>query len=274
MNDIKISAVITTYNAEQHIAACLNALKGLADEIIVVDSFSTDNTAKICRAHPFVFFIQRDWAGYAATKNYGNALAKHDYILSIDADEVLSDTLRGNIMEEKMWLRGAYAFKRRNHIGDIAVLYCGWYPDEKVRLFPRKTATWVGDYVQETLKTAEKIRTLEGDLLHYCFYDLDDMCRRFRKYAELDAVSVLKKTGKNVSPLKVYLKIIFKFLNIFVLKLGFLEGYLGYQISMESASATAHKYCILEALRKQSKDPAFIPPQYFGAKKSVLENIQ
>jgi glycosyltransferase involved in cell wall biosynthesis len=270
MSDIKISAVITTYNSERHIAACLNALRGLADEIIVVDSFSTDSTVKICRANPFVFLLQKEWEGYAATKNYGNALAKYDYILSIDADEVLSDTLRDNIMEEKMWLKGAYAFKRRNHIGDKAVKYCGWYPDEKVRLFPWKTAHWVGDYVHETLKTDEKIRQLAGDLLHYSFADLTDMRQRFRKYAELGAVHLLKKQVHPVSPFKVYLTIIYKFLNIFVLKLGFLEGYLGYKISIELASSVAHKYRVLAALQKQSKDQAFIPPQYFLKEKSIL----
>ena len=259
--DYKISAVIITHNEATNIKKCLASLKGVADEIIVLDAFSIDATPKICRSNKSVFFIQREWMGYSAAKNFANSFAHAPYILSIDADEILSETLKTAILNEKEALHGAYKFSRRNHINNQAVLHSGWYPDEKIRLFPKEGSQWVGDFVHETLETAQPVFLLDGDLLHFGYKSVADLDKRFQKYAELGAIEMFNK-GKHLNDWCIYCKVFYKFFNIYFLHLGFLDGIYGWAIATKSAKATLYKYRKLKNLYKISENPAAVPPQY------------
>lgn len=248
---MSISAVIITKNEAQNIARCLDSLQGIVTEIIVLDAFSTDDTPTICQRYPSVRFIQSAWQGYAASKNYANAQAQSDYILSLDADEMISETLSRNILKIQPTLDGskAYQFNRLNHIGLQPIHYSGWYPDRKVRLFPKKTSAWVGDFAHETLQTAAQIDTLQGDLWHFTSPSFEQMAAKQFQYAELGAHELHKK-NKHISFVTHYGKVFFKFFSNYILKMGFLDGRVGFKIARISAQALHHKYETLKTLNK------------------------
>lgn len=244
---MKITAVIITKNEEPNIRRCLDSLQKVADEIIVVDAMSTDRTEAICREYPNLIFVSRTWMGYAATKNYGNGLAKNPYILSIDADEVLSEKLRLEILEKKSILRGGYSMPRLNHIGQKAIRFSGWYPDTKIRLFPKKEATWTGDFVHEKLVYEGEVQRLKNDLLHFTYHSYDQFDQKMRNYAVLSAKEMFSK-GKRLGFGLMVLKMIFKFFSIYILKLGILDGQEGYIIALESSKSIYWKYDVLQNL--------------------------
>ena len=168
---MKITAVIITKNEEPNIRRCLDSLQKVADEIIVIDAMSTDKTEVICREYPNLIFVSRTWAGYAATKNYGNGLAKNPYILSIDADEVLSEKLRLEILENKPILRGGYSpvsdgeylndkpfFSDANHFSaDIPLMICSTFNEQS----PSRTDASLENVSLADVK--EKIKSRFGD---------------------------------------------------------------------------------------------------------------
>jgi len=247
---MKLSAVIITYNEEANIERCLVSLIGIADEIIVVDSFSTDETSQICNKYN-VRFYQIAWKGFSNAKNYGNSLAAADFIISIDADEVVSEELKTSILAVKNELNGAYRFNRlTNYVGNW-VRFCGWYPDAKVRIFPKNKASWVGDYVHETLELDSQlaITHLKGDLLHYSYHSIAQHYARIERYSELHAQQMLKK-GKRSNLSKVIFAPLFKFLKDYIIKLGILDGQTGYTICKISAKAVHLKYRKLYQLQK------------------------
>ena len=139
-----LSVVIITFNEERNIARCINSVKDIADEIVVVDSYSTDNTKNICSNFD-VIFIQRKWEGFSAAKNFANSMSKNDWILSLDADEVLSDQLRETIKNLKFKNEFSYcSFNRLTNYCGSWIRHSNWYPDKKLRLFNRKNSEWSG----------------------------------------------------------------------------------------------------------------------------------
>lgn len=247
-----ITAVIITKNEAANIARCLNSLQDVADEIIVLDAFSTDETPNICKSYPSVKFIQRAWEGYAASKNFADNQAKSDYILSLDADEMLSEKLKANILDIKLGNESqkAYQFNRLNHIANQPIHHSGWYPDRKVRLFPKINSKWAGDFVHETLQTDAPLQTIKGDLLHYTCSSFQQMESKQQQYAEFGAIELFRK-GKHISEFLRFLKVFFKFFSIYYLKLGFLDGINGYKIAIMSAKYLNLKYLILQKLEEQ-----------------------
>jgi glycosyltransferase involved in cell wall biosynthesis len=237
-----ISAVIITQNEARNIGRCLTSLQGVADEIIVLDSASTDATAEICRQHG-VRFIPVVWQGYAATKNQGNALASHVYVLSLDADEALSPELRASILAVKPRLTGVYSFHRLAFYCGRPIRHGGWYPDTKLRLFPKDKACWQGDFVHETMVAdADQVQhLLAGDLLHYTYYTTEEHVARARKYAALAAAS-MRGRGRTGLVLKWVCSPAWRFLQMYVLKAGFLDGRAGLQIAWITAREVAWKY--------------------------------
>jgi glycosyltransferase involved in cell wall biosynthesis len=247
---MQITAVIITKNEASNIGRCLDSLQKIADEIIVIDAMSTDQTQAICRQYPNLKFVSRTWAGYAAAKNFGNSLAQNTYILSIDADEVLSDKLREEILEQKAskLLRGPYSMPRLNHIGQKAIRHSGWYPDTKVRLFPRDAAQWTGDFVHEKLVYTGEVQAFKNDLLHYTYTSFEQFDKKMRHYATLSAQEMATK-GKRLPFVLMILKVIFKFFSVYVLKLGILDGKEGFVIALESAKSIYWKYDVLQGLK-------------------------
>ncbi|MDP2721859.1 MAG: glycosyltransferase family 2 protein [Bacteroidales bacterium] len=246
----KLSVVIITFNEERNIERCLNSLKGIADEIIVVDSFSTDSTAAICK-DAGVRFVEQKWLGYSAQKNLGNSLATHDYVLSIDADEALSEELKNSILTAKTkGFKGAFSFNRMTNYCGKWIRHSGWYPDTKVRIFNKNTSVWQG-VLHETLTLNNiNIEHLHGDLLHYSYYTRDDHIRQITKFTDIAALDYYK-SGKKHSPLKLYGSPTAKFIRDYFINLGFLDGTAGFTICRLSAKATYLKYKKLKNLIKQ-----------------------
>ena len=252
----KISAVIITYNEAKNIARCIESLLNVADEIVIVDSFSTDETPAICRKYP-VKFHQTDWKGYAATKNYANSLAEYDYILSVDADEAPDETLQKNILLAKQnGLSGAYSVNRLTNYCGKWIRHSGWYPDVKTRLFNKINACWEGAFVHEELKfktAVPSVVQLDGHLLHYSYYDFEDHQKRADKYSILTAQK-LHHNGVRVSVIKPYLSGLGRFIAMYILKSGWRDGYMGWKIASISAKSNILKYKELIRLNRAKEN--------------------
>ncbi|OFY50990.1 MAG: glycosyl transferase [Bacteroidetes bacterium GWF2_41_31] len=249
---IKLSAVIITFNEEHNIERCLNSLKGIADEIIVVDSFSTDRTAGICK-DAGVRFIEQKWLGYSAQKNLGNSLASYDYVLSIDADEALSEELKNSILAVKTsGFKGACSFNRMTNYCGKWIRHSGWYPDTKVRIFNKNTSVWQGALHETLTLDNTVIEHLSGDLLHYSYYTRDDHIRQIIKFTDIAALDYFK-SGKKNSPVKLYGSPAAKFIRDYFINLGFLDGKAGFTICRLSAKATYLKYSKLKKLWRLEK---------------------
>ena len=249
-----ISVVIITFNEERNIKRCLDSLIDVADEIVVIDSFSTDRTKEICNNYN-VNFIETEWKGYSESKNFGNNKASYNYILSIDADEVFSEVLKKSILKEKQkGLTGTYSFNRLTNYCGSWIRHSGWYPDEKIRIFPKEYSEWTGEYVHEELFFSKPLKNkfLNGDLLHYSYSNSKEHRERADKYSVLTAQK-MHKTNKKASILKPYLSAIARFISMYIFKLGFLDGIAGLKIAFISAQSNIIKYKTLIALNKSIK---------------------
>ena len=247
----KLSAVIITFNEERNIQRCIESLLPVADEIIVVDSFSTDRTEEICKLYSIKFF-QNVFEGHIEQKNIALLKANHDWILSIDADEALSETLQKAIkksLEAPQF--DAFAMNRLTNYCGKWVKYCGWYPDTKVRLVKKNKAHWTGTNPHDKLELKEKsqVCSLQGDLLHYSYYTKEDHFKQIEYFGNISAKEQFLK-GKNISVFLLYLKVITQFFKSYFVKMGFLDGKTGWLISSRSAYATLRKYQILRKMHQ------------------------
>ena len=232
----KISAVIITLNEEKNIGRCVDSLLGIADEILVYDTGSTDQTIEICK-NKNVRFLTGEWLGFAATKNTANSLASFDYVLSLDADEAPSQELKKSIVQQKTnGFTGIYSMNRLNNYCGQWIKYAGWYPDKKVRIFPKNTL-WKGDFVHETLEIdGQNVCHLQGDILHYTYYTLEEHKQRERRYAKLAYERSVHK-GKPYTFFQNLLSAIACFTKMFLIKKGFLIGKLGFQLCWIASKA-------------------------------------
>ena len=248
-----ISAVIITQNEERNIARCIESLQGVADEIVVVDSGSNDRTQQICTQYKNLIFQFHSWEGYSAQKNYANSLASNPWILSIDADEALSPTLRDSLLTWKALPEpqpAAYRFNRLTNYCGHWIHHCGWYPDPCTRLFPKDAAHWDG-LVHEQLTfhspLSDNATHLKGDLLHYSYYSVEEHAERQVRYATL-AAHKAHEAGRTVGALGIWLRPKWNFFRNYLLKGGFLDGHAGYTVCRMSAFYTFLKYSILKTL--------------------------
>jgi glycosyltransferase involved in cell wall biosynthesis len=238
-----ISAVIITKDEERNIGRCLNSLTEVADEIIVVDSFSTDKTSLICQNHN-VHFVQKEWTGYAETKNYGISLATHPFLLSVDADEALSEELRLEIINLKKngLTSDAYRINRLTNYCGKWIYHCGWYPDYTIRLWRKECGLWKG-LIHEEVELAPdlSINRLKGNLLHYSYYSVNEHIQQMVRFTDLMADDLYKKR-KKVLLLKMIFSPMVKFLKSYFIRGGFRDGFSGLVICILSSMATFLKY--------------------------------
>ncbi len=250
-----ISAVIITYNEEQNIGACINGVKEIVDEIVIVDSFSTDRTEEICDRYN-VQWYQRKFDDYSSQKNYANSLATGDLILSLDADEVPDDTLKQQIVAMKSEVSGrAYSFNRLTNYCGKFIRHCGWYPDTKIRIWPKDKARWVGT-IHEQVELAGDVNLyhLKGDLLHYTFRTVEEHKAQARKFARLVAQERYRK-GKRTNVFKIIFSPVARFVSDYFIKLGILDGAKGFTICRISAQASYLKHHYLLRYLKAGKIP-------------------
>jgi glycosyltransferase involved in cell wall biosynthesis len=238
---MRISATIVTLNEERNIARAIASLE-CADEIVVVDSGSSDRTRAIA-AGLGATVIEEPWRGYAGQKNYAAACASHDWILSIDADESVTEALGKEILEVKK--KGprfdSYAFPRLAQYLGRWIRHCGWYPDRKVRLYNRQRGTWVGDYVHESVRVNGTMGHLQGELLHFTCDSLSQHMRTLDRYTTLAAMEV-RARGEEVTLRRLSIDPAWAFVRTYVIQRGFLDGPEGLAIAWMAALYTFLKY--------------------------------
>ena len=249
----KITVVLITMNEARHIARCLQSVMPIADEVVVVDSFSEDATEEICTRYN-VRFVQHAWEGYAGSKNYANSLASHELILSIDGDEALSDTLMESIKaikEQYLADNEVFAMNRLNNYCGRWIKGCGFYPDTKVRIWKKDFARWEGR-IHEWLvyRQTPKTTLLKGDLLHYSWATPEDFRKQQFHFAELGAQSYYER-GKKNGVLPWLFSPSINFIRTYFIKSGFLYGKTGFNICRTMMQANRYKYNLLRNKVKQ-----------------------
>ena len=253
-----ISVVICTKNEERNIKRCLDAVQNIADEIIIVDSKSTDQTPAICKSYAKVKFYESEWLGFSKTKNYANSLATHNYILSLDADEALSPECQKEISEFKPKLSGVYAINRMTNYCGQWIKHSGWYPDRHIRLFPKSGSAWTGD-IHEILKFDSnlEVKNLKGDVSHYSYYSIEEHWHRINTYSSLGAQKYIRYSYPKLL-FKMVLNSKFRFIRHYILKFGFLDGFAGLVIASLSASAVFLKFAKAYQLKRSQNKPSGI----------------
>lgn len=239
----KVSLVIITLNEERNIARCIESAKSIADEILVVDSFSTDRTEKIVNEYNGRF-IRHKFVDYMDQHQFADQIATYDHILTLDADEELSSELIDSIRTvKKYWKCDAYFLNRMTNYCGKWIKHSGWYPDKKLRLYDRTKGKWVGPKVHERFMLIEGATTghLKGDLRHYSFYTIEDHILQANKFSSLSAEALIEK-GKRIPKYYLIMKPAMKFIRNYFLKLGFLDGMYGFIVCRIAATETFYKY--------------------------------
>jgi glycosyltransferase involved in cell wall biosynthesis len=245
---MKISATVITFNEEKNIAAALESLSW-ADEIIVVDSESTDRTVEIARRYTG-HVVVRAWPGYSAQKNFAADQARNDWIFSLDADERVSDELAGEIARldfDAASEVSGFEMPRLTYYLGRWIKHSGWYPDYKIRLYNRKRSRWLGEYVHESLEVDGEVKRFGGDLLHYTVRDASEHHLRIDRYTSL-AAEQMHSEGKRASLSTLFFVPLTTFIKSYVVKRGFLDGVQGLAI----AYFAAH-YAFLKSLKLWEK---------------------
>ncbi len=245
----KISVVTMTLNEERKIERCLRSVEGIADEIVVLDSFSTDKTEEICRSFG-AKFMKHPFGGYIEQRANSIGQATYDHVLVIDADEALSEELRTSILKVKNdWRHDGYTMNRLNSFCGRWIRHSGWYPDRKLRLFDRRAVTVKGrnPHDQMVMNAGKTTGHLQGDLLHYTYDTVEDQVHQINRFTAIQAKENFER-GKKASWFAILFSPPFKFLRHYIFKLGFLDGYHGYLICRNMAYSTFLKHAKLRAL--------------------------
>jgi glycosyltransferase involved in cell wall biosynthesis len=241
---IPVSVVIITLNEEKNLERCLRSVKRIADEIVVIDSMSTDRTVVIAESHGARLYQQK-FTGFVEQKRIATTIATHDWVFSIDADEALSPELEQSILAFKNSSppANAYRISRITNYCGKWIKHCGWYPDRIVRLFNKTKGQWQGGTVHEKWEPADKNPgpLLSGELLHYSYSSLSEHVKKTDKYTELGARDAVKN-GKDCSMLKILLVPGWNFFASYIIRLGILDGYYGFIICKMDAYGSFIKY--------------------------------
>jgi len=251
---IKLSGVIITYNEEKNIEKCLKSLVPVVDEIIVVDSFSTDNTKTICLKYG-VIFIEQSFLGYIEQKNFALTKANNNYIVSLDGDEVLSEKLQKSILKIKdNWKFSGYYCNRLNNFCGQWIKHSDWYPNKKMRVFDRRKAEWQGINPHDTIvlyRKGEKPGYLDGDILHWTYQSYSEFNLKTETFSSISSKAYYT-LGKKAPIWKIILNPTWAFLKAYFFRLGFLDGLNGFVICIQTANITFLKYSKLRELIKNN----------------------
>ena len=246
---IQLSVVIITYNEEKNIGRCLGSVINIADDIVVVDSYSTDKTKQIC-IEKNARFVEHKFDGHIEQKNWAVTQAKHQHVLSLDADEALTPELQREIAKIKNNCKAdGYSFNRLTNFCGSWIKHCGWYPDKKLRLWDTTKGKWGGDNPHDKviMEKETSIKHINSDILHYSFYTIEQHLKQIDYFTDISSKAAFDK-GKSSNGFKIFYKSTFKFFRDYFLKLGFLDGYHGYVVCKNSAYAKRLKYSKLRTL--------------------------
>jgi glycosyltransferase involved in cell wall biosynthesis len=249
----RLSVVIITLNEEKNIGRCLDSVRDVADEIVVVDSLSADATKRIC-ADRGVRFIEQPFLGYIEQKNFALAKATNPFVLSLDADEALSPELAASLQREKAggFTADGYTMNRLSWFCDRWIRHGSWYPDRKLRLVRASAATWGGTNPHDRLILSGQspTRQLDGDLLHYTYHTLEEFIAQGNRFSTI-AARAMHAQGKRASAWNLVWNPFMAFVKSYVIRAGFLDGFYGYLIARQSASQTLFKYAKLRMLQRK-----------------------
>ncbi|MGE5106601.1 MAG: glycosyltransferase family 2 protein [Sphingobacteriales bacterium] len=246
-----ISVVIITFNEEKNIGRCIDSVKNIADEVIVLDSFSSDNTVDVAKARGAIVH-QQAFAGYIEQKNKALSLASNQYVLSLDADEAIDTVLEKSILELKKNITyKGYTVNRCTYYCGKFIRHGSWYPDKKLRLFDNLQARYGGvnphDFI--VFDSPQPVQHLKGEILHYSYNSLEEHIIQNNRFSTISAEAYLKK-GRKSNWLKIIFNPAWAFINDYVIRRGFLNGFYGYVIAKNIAHLTFMKYYKLYALQK------------------------
>jgi len=254
----KISAVIITFNEEKYIGQCIKSVAQVADEVLVVDSFSSDGTKEICLSLG-VRFIEHSFQGYRDQKNFAMSLASFDYILSLDADEALSPELEKSILAVKLDLKhDGYRFNRLNNYCGRWIYHTNLSPECKIRLFNRKKGQWGGFNIHEKviLNNPKSVHRLKGNLLHWLYDSYEESIEKMNRYTTILAYEYYKQGLKNKS-IRILINPLWRFFHSYILKGGLLDGADGYVVSKLLATTCFLKYVKLRRLHILAKQSSY-----------------
>jgi glycosyltransferase involved in cell wall biosynthesis len=251
----KLSATVITFNEEEKIGRCLESLRDVADEIIVVDSLSTDRTKELALAHP-VTFIDQPFLGYIEQKNFALSKATHKHVLCLDADEAVSEELKRSILREKQngFTADGYTMNRFNFYCGQWIKHGTYYPDRKLRLLDTGKGKWGGQNPHDKiiLQDGARISHLQGDLLHYTYRSVEEHRRQMERFSTIAAKAMFDKQ-KTASYAKLFINPVWAFLKGYFIKLGWLDGRAGFRIARFTALQSYLKYSKLLELYKEKK---------------------
>jgi len=259
-----ISSVIITFNEEQNIEKCILSAWAVSDEVIVVDSYSNDRTVEIAKELGAIVHLEK-FRGYIGQKNFAISLASHNYVLVLDADEVLDTTLISAIQEAKKTLQfRAYSMNRCTNFCGHFIRHGLWYPDKKIRFFDRSIAKWGGMNPHEKIQFQGHfpVKHLPGEILHYSFTSIEDLVWQNNRFSTIAASSLYANNIRS-SWYKILVHPTWAFMNGYFFRLGFLDGASGFFIAVHTAHQVFMKYTKLYKLQlqfKKSHSPTLVKP--------------
>ena len=252
-----LTVTVITKNEEQNIGACLRSVP-FADQLVVLDSGSIDATTKIAGAAGAEVSVNSDWQGFGVQKNRALALARYEWVLSLDADERVSPELRVEIEAVLASPQfDVYDFPRLSNYCGQKMLHSGWYPDRVTRLFRRGAAKFSDDLVHESVMTTCAVGQLKSPLLHESFRSLEEVLEKVNRYSSAGARS-LQNRGKRSSVGKAVGHGLWAFIRTYLLRLGFLDGRLGLVLAISNAEGTYYRYLKLWLLSREANET---PPE-------------
>ena len=250
----RLSVVIVCKNGAKVIGETIKSFSGLTDDILIYDNGSTDATKDIVKQSN-ARFVEGSWEGFGKTKNKANALAKYDWILSLDADEAIDKEMKDNLLKEDLTdEKKVFEFKFKNFLGNKWLRFGEWGNDKHVRLFNRKEIKWNDADVHESLLLPKDVKVISfpGHVLHKTAANFSEYENKMENYAMLNAEKYFKQQ-KTSGSLKMFFSALFSFLKNYFFKLGFLDGVTGYHCARINARYTFLKYKRLDELRSKKQ---------------------
>jgi len=228
---LKLSIVILTFNSQKYLSRVLNSCT-FADEVLIVDSGSTDDTLQIANTFKNTKIIHQKWLGFGKQKQAGVEACSNEWVFVLDSDEIITDELKKEILDTDFTCK-AYFIPRLNYFFGKPIKYCGLYPDATLRLFDRNFASFTEDEVHEKVETKEKTAIFKNHMLHYAYENIEEFINKQNRYSTLN---------KKNRFLKALFSPYWTFFKIYFLRLGFLEGWHGFVIAKLYAQYTFWKY--------------------------------